>query len=170
MEYDQIASQQILQLALAKRSDRSQKLSLQQLQEIAADLGVSEAEFFQAAQEWQNHQQLDQQQLKFNQYQKRKFFDYLIKYALVNGALVAIDLLTARRISWSAYVLVFWGLGLGLRAWATFQTHSDSYAREFSQWQEQQRRQQLTSEISAQITDTAIIAATKFKTWLKNRP
>lgn len=170
MEYDQIASQQILQLALAKRSDRTQKLTTQQLQEIAADLGITEAEFLQAITEWQSNQQLGQEQAQFDQYQKRKYFDYLIKYTLVNGALITLDLLTSHRISWSAYVLVLWGLGLGLRTWATFQTHSDTYAQEFRQWQEQHRRQQLTSEISAELTTTAKIAANKFKTWLKNLP
>jgi 2TM domain len=166
-EYDEIQAQQILQMALAKRG--VQKLSGEQLQEIAADLGVSESEFHLAELAWKNNQIQAQERKIFDRFQKRKFMDGLIKYFLVNGSFVGLNLATSGQISWSIYLVVIWGLGISLQAWSTFQTESESYLQEFNKWQKKQKRDQITSKIADQLAGTTISSLSQLNNWLNNR-
>lgn len=37
-------------------------------------------------------------------------------------------------LSWSLYVLLFWGLGLALNGWKAYQTKGEDYERAFQRW------------------------------------
>lgn len=169
IEYDETEAQQILKIALAKRTDRNQKLSSEQLREIANDLGVSESEFKLAEQSWFKNQIIDQELKLFDRYQQRKFKDGVIKYLLVNSAFVGLNLLTSSQISWSVYLILIWGLGISLQAWATFHRESESYNQEFLKWQKKQKRDQITNRIANQLAGTTISTLSFVDNWLKKR-
>lgn len=153
--YHQEDIQQILNLAIARQAS-SGEFSHQQLVEIASELGIS-AETLQAAeQEWLLQQQQWQQHREFNAYRRRQLQKRFGKFAIVNSFLVGLNLLSAGEVSWSLYVLLFWGLGLGLDAWNTYQLHGEDYERAFQKWY---RRHQLTNF-------TRLIS-TRINNWIK---
>jgi isopenicillin N synthase-like dioxygenase len=168
-EYDEIQAQQILQMAMTKYSDRNQRLSREQLQEIAAELGVNENEFQLAEQEWRKTRLIEQEKQIFALDRRRKFNDSMLKFSLVNATLISLNLLTAHQVTWSVYPLVIWGMVMGLKSWETFQTQSESYNRAFLKWQQKQKRNQLTNIIADRLTDTTIFTLSRLSTWLQNR-
>lgn len=157
--YSEEQVDQILRYALAKRTN-GQNLTKQQIYEIASDMGVSEADFLAAVQEWQSQQSVRKEQVEFDKYKKKSFQSNLLKYAIVNAFLVALNLFTSGHIGWAIYPLVFWGLGVALDAWVTYQTDSEEYEKQFQKWMQKQKRDRLTAQITGKLT-------TSLEEWLK---
>jgi len=157
--YSEEQVDQILRYALAKRTN-GQNLTKKQVYEIASDMGVSEADFLTAVQEWQSTQVVRKEQVEFDKYKKKSFQSNVLKYAIVNSFLVALNLFTSGRIGWAIYPLLFWGLAVALDAWVTYQTDSEEYEKQFQKWQRKQKREQLTAQITGKLT-------TSLEEWLK---
>lgn len=137
--YNQEDIQQILNLAIARQADRGE-LSREQLLEIADELGISTQHLLEAEQEWLVQQEERQKHYEFNVYRRSQLKQRIGKYVIINSFLVGLNLLTAGALSWSLYILLFWGLGLGLSAWNTYQFQGEEYERAFQKWY---RRHQL---------------------------
>ncbi len=161
--YSEEQVDQILRYALAKRTN-GQNLTKQQIYEIAADMGISEADFLASVQEWQSQQGTRQEKAEFDIYVKKIFRANFLKFAIVNAFLIALNLLTSGRIGWALYPLIFWGLAVALDAWVTYQTDSDEYEKKFRKWQGKQKRDHLTAQITNQITGKLV---TSLEEWLK---
>ncbi|MCA6503310.1 MAG: 2TM domain-containing protein [Pseudanabaena sp.] len=157
--YSEEQVDQILRYALAKRTN-GQNLTKQQIYEIASDMGVSEADFLVAIQEWQSQQSVRKERVEFDKYKKKSFQSNLLKYVIVNSFLVALNLFTSGSIGWAIYPLLFWGLAVALDAWVTYQTDSEEYEKQFQKWMQKQRRDQLTTQIKEKLT-------TSLEEWLK---
>ncbi len=157
--YSEEQVDQILRYALAKRTN-GQNLTKQQIYEIASDMGVSEADFLAAVQEWQSTQAVRKEQVEFDKYKKKSFKSNVLKFAIVNSFLVALNLLTSGRIGWAIYPLIFWGLAVALDAWVTYQTDSEEYEKQFQKWMQKQKRDRLTAQITGKLT-------TSLEEWLK---
>jgi hypothetical protein len=138
--YQQEDIQQILNLAIARQSDGGE-FTREQLLEIAAELSISTESLLQAEQEWLLQQQERQKHHEFNLYRRSQLKRRFGKYLIVNIFLVCLNLLTAGQLSWSLYILLFWGLGLVLNAWNTYQLEGEEYERSFQKWY---RKHQLT--------------------------
>ena len=157
--YSEEQVDQILRYALAKRTN-GQNLTKQQVYEIASDMGVSEADFLASVQEWQSKQSIRQEQVEFDKYKKKAFRANLLKFAIVNSFLVALNFLTSGRIGWAIYPLIFWGLAVALDAWVTYQSESEEYEKQFQKWLGKQKRDRLTAQIAGKLT-------TSLEEWLK---
>jgi hypothetical protein len=161
--YSEEQVDQILRYALAKRTN-GQNLTKQQIYEIAADMGVSEADFLASVQEWQSQQGIRQEKTEFDIYKKKTFRANLLKFTIVNAFLVAFNLFTSGKIGWALYPLIFWGLAVALDAWVTYQSDSDEYEKQFRKWQGKQKRDRFTAQITNQITGKIV---TSLEDWLK---
>jgi uncharacterized protein YidB (DUF937 family) len=157
--YSEEQVDQILRYALAKRTN-GQHLTKQQVYEIASDMGISEAEFLASVQEWQSTQVACKEHVEFDKYKKKSFRANLLKYAIVNSFLVALNLSTSGQIGWAVYPLSFWGLGVALDAWVAYQPESEEYEKQFQKWLRKQKRNQLTAQITGKLT-------TSLEEWLK---
>jgi hypothetical protein len=157
--YTEEQVQQILHKAIARKS-QGQDLSRDQVREIASELGISDTDFAIAEQEWLNQNVLDRERVAFDTYRKKKFRDHALKYTIINAFLMGINFVISGRISWAIYPLLGWGLAVALDAWATYQTDSDEYEKQFQQWSRKQKR----SQIAAQITDKV---TARLEEWLK---
>ncbi|HBE59859.1 MAG TPA: hypothetical protein DDW56_20820 [Cyanobacteria bacterium UBA11366] len=144
--------QQILNLAIARQAS-GEDFSRSQLVEIAAELGISPEKLDLAEKEWLLQQEAQQKHREFNIYRRRQLQQSFAKYVIVNGFLVAINLLSAGSLSWSLYILLFWGLGLGLRTWSTYQLEGDEYEQAFQKWYRKQQINQLTQSIFTRINN-----------------
>ncbi len=157
--YSEEQVDQILRYALARKTN-GQDLTRQQVYEIASDMGVSEADFLAAVQEWQSKQAVRKEQVEFDKYRKKSFKSNLLKFAIVNSFLVALNFVTSGRIGWAIYPLLFWGLAVALDAWVTYQSESEEYEKQFQKWLRKQKRDQLTAQITGKLT-------TSLEEWLK---
>ncbi|MCU0566401.1 MAG: 2TM domain-containing protein [Oculatellaceae cyanobacterium Prado106] len=133
--YRQEDAQQILQLAIARQAEAGE-LSRTQLFEIAAELNISPADIQAAEQEWLTYRGELQERQDYNRCRRDKFQQGFVKYLIVNGFLVAIDLLTGGGISWSLYVILGWGLGVALDAWKSYRTEGEAYEAGFQRWRQ----------------------------------
>jgi hypothetical protein len=131
--YTQEEVQQILHLAIAQGSER-EELSREQLWEIATELEIDGATLQKAELDWLNGRFLDKKRQEFNLYRREVLKNKAIRYAIVNGFLLTIDLIAGGGLSWSMYILLFWGIGLSLATWRTFQSRGDAYEQAFQKW------------------------------------
>lgn len=131
--YRQEEVQQILQIAIAHQAHAGE-FTHDQLLEIAAELDIPPETLQAAEQEWLTSQGKLQKRQEFNAYRRHQLQRQLGKYAIVNTFLIVLDAVTTGGLSWSLYVLFFWGLGLGLKAWNLFHTEGEHYERAFQRW------------------------------------
>lgn len=154
--YHQEDIQQILNIAIARQSDGGE-FSREQLMEIADELGISAENLFEAEQEWLIQQEQRQKHREFNLYRHGQLKKSFGKYLIVNSFLVGLNVLTAGELSWSLYILLFWGLGLGLNAWNTYQLEGEEYERAFQKWYRKHQLSQIARSLYSRVN-----------TWIKS--
>jgi hypothetical protein len=141
--YSQEDIQQILQIAIAHQvKDDNKEFSYQQLAEIAGELEIAPELLQKAESDWLVKQRENQQRQDFNSFRHYRFKKRFVKFAIINAVLVLLDLISGGGLSWSLYILVIWGLGIGLNAWNTFQLQGEDYEFEFQKWYQQRQLKQ----------------------------
>ena len=131
--YSQEDIQAILNLAIANHPT-DEELSRKQLWEIAAELDISNSIIQAAEKTWLEQKTIDHQRSAFNLVRRQKFQQKLTKYAIVNTFFVAFNFILAGTLSWSLYILLFWGLGVALSGWKAYQSSGEEYERAFQRW------------------------------------
>lgn len=131
--YSQEDIQAILNLAIANHPT-DEPLSRQQLWEIAAELDISNSMIQAAEKNWLDQKAIDHQRSAFNLVRRQKFQRKLTKYAIVNTFFVAFNFVLVGTLSWSLYILLFWGLGVALSGWKAYQSSGEEYERAFQRW------------------------------------
>ncbi|HEY9729347.1 MAG TPA: 2TM domain-containing protein [Chroococcales cyanobacterium] len=154
--YHQEDIQQILNIAIARQSDGGE-LSREQLMEIADELGISAENLLEAEQEWLIQQDQRQKHREFNLYRHSQLKKRFGKYLIVNSFLVGLNVLTTGELSWSLYILLFWGLGLGLNAWNTYQLEGEEYERAFQTWYRKHQLSKIARSLYSRVN-----------TWIKS--
>lgn len=154
--YDQEDAQQILNLAIARQNTQGE-LSQQQLVEIATELGISPENILLAEQEWILRQQEQQKRQEFNLYRSIQLKKSFGKFIIINLFLIVINLLSAGQLSWSLYILLFWGMALGLKVWNNYQLQGEEYDQAFYKWYRKQ-----------QITEVANSIYIRINNWIKS--
>ncbi|MBD0263275.1 MAG: 2TM domain-containing protein [Tolypothrix sp. Co-bin9] len=133
--YNQEDVQQILHLAIARHAnDKEKEFSYEQLLEIAAELEIPPESLKLAERDWLSKQGEMQQRQAFNLYRQRRFKKRLGNYGIVNTVLTLVDLVGGGGLSWSLYILLFWGLGVAFDACNTYQTNTEEYEIAFQKW------------------------------------
>ena len=145
--YHQEDIQQILNLAIARQA-KGGEFSREQLVEIATELGISTDTLLEAERDWQIQQGEQQKRSEFNLYRRGKLQKRVGKYLIVNSFLLGLNFVSAGELSWSLYILLFWGLGLGLGAWNTYQLQGEEYQQAFRKWY---RKHQIAQSIYTRI-------------------
>ena len=131
--YSQEDIQQILHLAIANHHTE-EELSRQQLWEIAGELDISNATIQAAEKDWLEQKAIDRQRHAFDLYRRQQFKQKLTKYAIVNTFLVSLNFVAIGTLSWSLYILLFWGLGIALSGWKAYLSRGEEYERAFQRW------------------------------------
>ncbi len=144
--YSQEDIQQILNLAIARHTTDGE-LSRQQLWEIASELDISQTAIQAAERDWLEQKIIDGKRRAFNLYRRQKFQQKLTNFAIVNTFLVSLNFMAAGTLSWSLYILLFWGLGVALNGWKAYQTKGEAYEREFQRWSFQNEVKQTVATV-----------------------
>jgi hypothetical protein len=146
--YSQEDVQRILQLAIARQADdQNKEFSYEQLLEIATELDISPSSLNLAEQDWRSQCSEIQQRQAFKTYRISKFKKRVGNYAIVNGFLIMLDLVTGGGLTWSLSILLFCGLTLGLDVWNTFQTKGEEYEIAFQKWYRQHQIKQTINTV-----------------------
>ncbi len=151
--YSQEDIQQILNIAIA-RHHTHEELSRQQLWEIASELDISNATIQAAEQDWLEQKLVDRQRHAFSLYRRQNFKQKLTKFAIVNIFLVSLNIIAAGSLTWSLYILLFWGLGIALNGWKAYQTQGEEYERAFQRWSFQNEVKQTVSTVWTRLQKT----------------
>ena len=147
--YQQEDIQQILNLAIARQASDGE-FTREQLVEIATELGISTDTLAEAEQDWLVQQKEGLKRQEFNSVRRIRLQKRIGKYVIINGFLVGLNFISAGEVSWSLYILLFWGLGLGLNAWNTYQLQGEEYEQAFRRWY---RKHQIAESISSRINN-----------------
>lgn len=147
--YQQEDIQQILNIAIAHQANDGE-FSREQLVEIATELGISTDTLQEAEQQWLVQQKEGLKRQEFNRYRRGRLQKQVGKYIIVNGFFVGLNFLSAGEVSWSLYILLFWGLGIGLNTWNTFQLQGEEHEQAFRKWY---RKHQIAESISSRINN-----------------
>jgi len=136
--YRQEDVQQILQLAIARQTEAGE-LTQVQLQEIAAELGISPADLQAAEKEWLAQRETEQELRLFNAYRWTRLKDQAVKYGITNAFLLTAILV----LHWHSLLAIpiIWGMALALEVWRTLQTTGDDYERSLQQWRRKRQIQ-----------------------------
>ena len=144
--YSQEDIQQILQLAIANHQT-DEELTRQQLWEIASELDINNATIVAAERDWLAQKAINRQRQAFDLYRRQRFQQKLTKYAIVNTFLVSFNFVVAGTLSWSLYILLFWGLGVALSGWKAYQSQGEEYERAFQRWNFQNEVKQTVATV-----------------------
>lgn len=107
--YSSEAVQEILRVAA--EIEKENEISKQQLEEIAAEVGISAQNLARAEKVWLESQEASQKRAK----RRSRFIRFhLIPYLAVSVFLVLLNLFTTPRSLWSVYPLLGWGLGVSI--------------------------------------------------------
>ena len=107
--YSNETVQEILREASIIQKDSN--LSATQLEEIAAEVGISQITLEKAKQIWREKQEANQKQIR----KRNKFIKcHLVPYLCVSCFLVMLNLVISPRDFWSVYPVLGWGLGVTL--------------------------------------------------------
>jgi hypothetical protein len=142
-QYDPEDVQQILNLALAQRSqDDTTSLSYAQLLEIAEEMRIPAAALADAERQWLALQGDTSEHEQFQLARQSKFNNKLAKYVVTNSCLVGLNFVAGFGVPWSLYILLLWSIGMGTSAWR-FYSHreGEKYDRDFHRWQLKQKIQ-----------------------------
>ncbi len=139
--YHQEDIQQILQIAIANQAYQGE-FTRDQLLEIAAELEISPQCLQEAEQQWLAKQTDIQKRLDFNKFRQRRLQKRLGRYGITNSFLVLLNLVSSGELSWSLYILLFWGLFLGLDVWNNFHFQGEEYEIAFQRWYRQRQLKQ----------------------------
>ncbi len=167
--YSEQEVQEILQRALARRAHSGDRLSRDQVRAIAGELGVSETEYDQAEREWQVQRATQHLAAQFATYKRQRFRDGLIRFAIVNVFLMALNFWMQHRLSWSVYPFLVWGLGIALDAWVTFNPQNPTYQKQFAAWREQYERERAIAAAAQTATQAARKLATQLQRWINSQ-
>ncbi len=139
--YHQEDIQQILQIAIAHQAYQGE-FTRDQLLEIAAELEISPQSVQLAEQEWLALQTDIQKRMDFNKFRRRRLQKRLGRYGITNSFLVLLNIVSSGELSWSLYILLFWGLFLGLDVWNNFHSQGEEYEIAFQKWYRQRQIKQ----------------------------
>ncbi len=131
--YSQEDIQQILSIAISRQSDDTE-FSYEQLIEIAEELEITPEALQQSEIEWRSQNTIVRQKQTFDLYRRNRLKKKIGNYAIANSFFVAIDLLQGDGLSWALYVLLIWGLKVGLDSWNTYYSNGEEYERAFQRW------------------------------------
>lgn len=131
--YSQEDIQQILSIAIARQADDSE-FSYQQLLEIAEELEITPESLQQSEIDWRSQNTIVRQKQTFDLYRRNRLQKKVGNYAIANSFLVLLDLLNSGDLSWSLYIVLIWGLKVGLDSWNTYYSNSEEYERAFQKW------------------------------------
>jgi hypothetical protein len=148
--YSQEDVQGILHLAIARQVDRGE-ITRQQLLEIAEELAIEVKDLEAAEQDWQESKLVLGKRQEFALFRREKFRERGIRYAIVNGFFLTINLISAGTISWAIYLALLMGIPLALSAWKTFLQKGPAYERDFQRWKLQQEMKESFSSLWTRI-------------------
>jgi hypothetical protein len=151
--YSDLEVQQILQKALSRRA--GEKLTRDQVAEIAKELGVSAEDFALAEAEWRAEVLKDQDRVEFIHLIRRRFRDNVVTYVLVNGGLIWLNLVIAKGVTWSVYPLIAWGILLLLEGWSVVATDGHNFERRFQAWHNQRQQERLGQQFKQKLANAA---------------
>jgi hypothetical protein len=131
--YRQEEVQEILQLAIAQKSDHGE-FTRDQLFEMAAELDIPPLTIQAAEKAWLEQQLEAQKRQAFDNYRWHQIKQKFGKYLITNTFLVTLDLLNDMTLNWSLFILLIWGLFLSLEVWKTYHLEGEEYDRAFETW------------------------------------
>jgi 2TM domain len=132
MTYNSEEMKQIFQIALARKDD--EEFSWEQMIDIASELGISPESLKAVEKQWLVKQVDVQKREAFNTQRRKEFKSHLVSFTIVNTFLVLLNLVTTPFFLWSIFPLLGWGLGLYLHRRGAYQTHGESYEKDFREW------------------------------------
>ncbi len=109
----------ILRRALHRKRD-SGEITREELVDTARELGLDPREVERAIREQRVVGEIESAGEEYKAFKKRKFYNHLRTYLIINGGLMLINIMTGFDDPWFFYPLILWGIGVAFHASSTF--------------------------------------------------
>ena len=125
---------EILNIALENQGGADLSLR-QRLLASASELGIPEEAALEAEKQWLSRREENVEKEAYRAEVMRDFYTHLGVFAVINIFLVILNMLTEHgRVDWAFYVIVSWGLAVGVHAVAAY--YQLSSPQEFEEWKQ----------------------------------
>jgi hypothetical protein len=148
--YSQEDVQEILYLAISRQGDKGE-ITRQQLLEIAEELAIEIKDLEAAERDWKESKLVNYKRQEFDRFRREDLKQKTVRYVIINGFVVTINLISAGTISWAIYIVLLMGLPLSLSAWKTFQNQGIAYEDAFQSWKIKQEVKESFTSLWTQI-------------------
>jgi energy-converting hydrogenase A subunit M len=108
--------EQILKMALDSKANKSGVVDYENLLEIARELNIDENAVKNAISKMETKNNISLDKTKYIQNRRRKFFNHLKSYIIVNTALILMDFFMSGGLTWAYFPVLGWGIGLAFDA------------------------------------------------------
>lgn len=125
--------QQILQLAIAKRSN-DEDFSRVQLLEMADELGISPENLAVAEEQWLTRQDEFKERQQFDNFRRNKLKQNFVRYVIVNFFVIGLNLVLFQSANFGLTIALLWGLILALNTWKAYEMDPEEYENAFTKW------------------------------------
>ncbi|HEY3268813.1 MAG TPA: 2TM domain-containing protein [Armatimonadota bacterium] len=123
----------ILNLAVEQAAS-SGKITRQQLESIAGEIGIATEDLARAEHEWSAMQALEADRLAYRADRRRGFYSHLAGYGLSAGFLFTLNAIVSPDYWWAVFPLLAWGLGLSFHGLCALRESGGEYDRGFALW------------------------------------
>lgn len=118
LQFNNDEADEILRRIL-ERKPKGSRFTMSDLEMTASELGISKNELQQAIETYILEKENEELRADFLKIKRRKFYDHLVAFCIVNTAFILTDILITDS-GWFKYLLIFWGIGLAFDAWETY--------------------------------------------------
>ena len=145
-QYAQQEAEEILQRAVHREFEDTDggrsagsMMTDDDLVKTAEEIGISKEAVYASVAEWQTTRSDKAERQEFDRERRLDWTTHLTAYVIVNAFLMAMDFWMTRRLTWSVFPLLGWGIGMAFHTAGTFVRDSD-YEPEFAKWREKRRK------------------------------
>ncbi|HEY3268814.1 MAG TPA: 2TM domain-containing protein [Armatimonadota bacterium] len=131
--YTEEEAQSILSRAVERHAVTG-GMTRDQLQAIAAEIGVSNEALVQAEHDCEAERGSREERLAFETHQRNEFMSHAIQMAAIAAFLFAMDLYMAHRITWSVFPILGMALSVALKGRVLLVRGGEDYEKDYMEW------------------------------------
>lgn len=140
--------EEILRIAMENEGGTDNTLR-QRLLASAAELGLSEQAVLNAEQQWLEQKKKERELEEYRSHVLRALYTHLGVYVVVNMFLVLLNMLTSQgHLDWAPYVIVSWGMAIGIHLVAAMVQLKNPGGEDFKNWQDEKGENRSSSGIT----------------------
>lgn len=159
--YEEDEAEQILRMA-ASYTPLSGAVSRERLLQTASELGISPEAVELAEAKFADEKAMAAKVAEFDAHQRRQFYSFLMTFLIINGSVLALNVLTGAQYLWAFWLTGLMAIGLAFDAIETFMKSSQAYQAAISKWKSQTLSEDARKELMPSPAEDVALVIDKY--------